>query len=206
MPATTSWADRIKQAQEGEVKFAPLELGEHNFTVEEASVRVSKNSGKSYLNIKAKVLDGPQANARVFHSLFPESTASLPLNNFLAFYKAVGLNTEWLTQSNPSLDEIASAFMGRNFSAEVYVEEDAQMDTYTNAPRRSIRNPKEQGAAVPTATESSPVPSAPGTPDASGFGKPASPAPATTGFGNTAPTESTSPSPWNTPSASEPPF
>ena len=64
MPATTSWADKLKIANEGAVKLQPLELGEKNFEVAKAEVRQSAASGNSYLSIQAKVIDGPQANAR----------------------------------------------------------------------------------------------------------------------------------------------
>lgn len=203
MPATTSWAERIQQAKNETVKFAPLELGEHNFTVSEATVKTAQSSGNSYISIQAKVLDGPQANARVFHSVFPESPKAIPM--FLRFYEALGLTTQWLEESNPSLDEIASSFKGRNFSAEAYVADDAQVDSYTGEPRRSIRNFKPQGAAVPAQGE---PPTPQGTPDTTGFGKTA-PNPsynANQGFGQSAPTSTEASSPWNTSSTSAPPF
>lgn len=193
MPATTSWADRIKIAQEGAVKFAPLELGEHNFQVEKATVKTSNTNGNKFLTIQAKVIDGPQANAKVFYRLFPNSDKARPINDVLKFVEAVGITTDWLATSNPSEEEMASAFEGRNFSAEVYVEEDAREDSYTGAPQRSLRNPKPQGASVDNNT-----PTPPGTPDNT-FAQP----PAATGFGQTSPVTS---SPWNTPVSSEPPF
>ena len=149
MPATTSWADKLKIANEGAVKLQPLELGEKNFEVAKAEVRQSAASGNSYLSIQAKVIDGPQANSRVFYRLFPESNKSRPLAEVVRFVQAVGISTDWLASSNPSLEEMASAFQGRKFTAEVYIEDDARIDDYTGAPQRSIRNPKPQGAAEP---------------------------------------------------------
>lgn len=161
MPASTSWADRLKLAEQEETKFAPLELGVKNFEVAKTEVKTAQ-SGSRYLSIQCKVADGPQKNARVFHSLFPESPKGLPIRNFMAFYNAVGLSEEWLRENNPDLDAIASAFQDRKFSAEVYVEDDAREDSYTNAPRRSIRNVKPQGIAEPSGTDSpSQFPSAP---------------------------------------------
>lgn len=154
MPASTSWADRLKLAEQEETKFAPLELGVKNFEVAKTEVKTAQ-SGSRYLSIQCKVADGPQKNARVFHSLFPESPKGLPIRNFMEFYSAVGLSEDWLRENNPDLDAIASAFQDRKFSAEVYVENDAREDSYTNAPRRSIRNIKPQGIAEPSDSGSS---------------------------------------------------
>lgn len=202
MPASTSWADRIKLAQEGAVKFAPLELGEKNFEVEKATVKTSSN-GNTYLNIQAKVIDGPQANARVFYRLFPNSDKARPINEVLKFVEAVGISIDWLQQANPSIEEMASNFQGRKFSAEVYVEDDAREDSYTNAPQRSIRNPKPQGAAsesVPATPPNADYPTPPGTPD-SNFGM----VPSNNGFGNNS-NAVTATSPWDNSIVSEPPF
>lgn len=202
MPASTSWADRIKLAQENSVKFAPLELGEKNFEVEKAVVKTSSN-GNTYLNIQAKVIDGPQANARVFYRLFPNSDKARPINEVLKFVEAVGTSIDWLQQANPSLEEMASNFQGRKFSAEVYVEDDAREDSYTNAPQRSIRNPKPQGAlseSVPATPPNADYPTPSGTPDPT-FGK----SPMANGFSNNS-HASVPENPWNNSIVSEPPF
>lgn len=199
MPATTSWADRIKIAQEGAVKFAPLELGEHNFQVEKASVKVSNSNGNKFITIQAKVIDGPQANAKVFYRLFPNSDKPRPINDVLKFVEALGISTTWLSDDNPSEEEMASAFEGRNFSAEAYVEDDAREDSYTGAPQRSIRNPKPQQGAESAA----PVPQ--GVPNST-FAQMPSSSPTAPAFGQTAPAATESSSPWGNSAPTEPPF
>ena len=161
MPEQTSlsWADRIKEAQSSQVSFDPVELGYHNFVVDKAEVRTSKNTGSEWINIHAKITDGKFKNARVFQGVFPNAKN---VAFFLEFYKATGLSMDYLVEADPSTEELASALQGRSFSAEVYVEDDARTDSKTNAPQRSLRGYKPQGAAVDETAEVQPsVPEAP---------------------------------------------
>lgn len=152
-----SWAEKIKQAQEssGDVKFEALELGRYNFKVAEARVKESA-AGNQYISIQAKVLDGPRANAVAFQNVFPEAKN---VSFYLEFYQALGLNLDWLINNNPTVEEQASAFKDRQFSAEVFVEDGAKIDQKTEAQYRSLRKYQPQaGAPAPTPQDASSAP------------------------------------------------
>ena len=159
MPEQTSvsWADRIKEAQSSQVSFEPVKEGYHNFVVDKAEVRTSA-AGVDWINVHAKITDGEFKNARVFQGVFPNAKN---VSFFLEFYKATGLSMDYLVEADPSTAEIASALQGRNFSAEVYVAEDARTDNRTNAPQRSLRGYKPQGADVESTPQTQPEAPAP---------------------------------------------
>lgn len=147
MPETTvNWADKIAEAQANEGKYKELDPGEYNFTVEKAEV---KSGGKGdYLNMTLKVLDGERANARAFGRTFPNSSTPGGIGMFLRFLEAVGIDKAWLVSDNPSTQVIADNIVGRNLSAEVYIEDGAAVNQKTGEQYRSVKNYKAQGGTV----------------------------------------------------------
>lgn len=127
--APLSWADKIAAANSAKVKFEAIPLGRTNLEILEASIKMGKTN--EYINYKAKIVDGPRANAWVFGRTFPEAKN---VSMFIEFIEALGLSTAWLMGdpaqgiAEPSLEQIASALVGRQFSADIYEESDAGTD------------------------------------------------------------------------------
>ena len=159
MPETSlNWADRIQQAAESENKFKELEPGEYNFSIEK--VEVKPGAKGDFLNLQMKVLDGPRANARAFGRAFPNSNTPGGIAMFLRFLEAVGIDKAWLVSSDPSTQTIADALVDRKLSAEIYIEEGAQVNQKTGEQYRSVRNYKPQAGVAPTQVASAPAPQA----------------------------------------------
>lgn len=156
MPETTmSWADRIAEAQANEGKFKELDPGEYNFVIEKAEVKPGAKG--DYINMTLKVLDGPRANARAFGRTFPNSPTAGGLGMFLRFLTAVGIDNAWLVDSEPSTQVIADNVVDRKLSAEVYIEEGAQVNAKSGEQYRSVRNYKPQAGVAPVAQASAPA-------------------------------------------------
>lgn len=117
---SVSWKDRIAAAKS--TSFAALTPG--RYTVEIVDASVAQGAKGEYINVKTKVAEGERTNARVNTRTFPNAKN---VSMFLDFIKAFGLSTEWL-MSEPTMEEVVSALVGRRASAEVYVESDAGED------------------------------------------------------------------------------
>lgn len=138
-----SWADRLKEMNSDGPKFTPLENDRYNFQIVEASVQ-DKGKG-NFINMKIKVVDGPRQGHTMFHSVFPNA------NNvyfFTQFYQATGLSLDWLAQSDPTEDEIASNFLNRTFSADV--EDSDRKNPTTNQPYKQLANIRSLEATTPS--------------------------------------------------------
>ena len=184
MPETTlNWADRIAQAQANDNKFKDLDPGEYNFVIEKVDIKPGAKG--EYLNMQMKVLDGPRANARAFGKAFPNSETPGGIGMFLRLLDAVGIDKAWLVSSNPSTQAIADALVERKLSAEVYIEDGAQVNQKTGEQFRSVRNYKAQGGVAPAAVSAAPAQNLT-----------AAPAPTNDGPWNTQPAASTPGKPW----------
>lgn len=186
MPETPSmdWGSKIAEAASTQVKFEPLEINtRYNFVMENVEIRTAKNTGVEYINFQAKVIDGPRKNSKVFDSTFPNAKN---IGMFLDLYKALGLDVSWLVESNPTLEDIVSAFDGRSFSAEVYVQdnarEDKNGDKYRSlrryAPQEAPQDdaPAPQTPAAPQQATAAPqAPATPATQSDSPWGPPSTP-------------------------------
>ncbi len=157
---TLSWADRIATANEAKTKFEAVPLGRFNFFIKEATVHQGQKG--EYVKYRAAISEGPRANALVFEQCYPNAEK---IGYFLEFWHALGFTDEWfMTGNGPTTEQIASAIIGRPFSAEVYTRDDAKNDKNGDL-YRSLRkfNPFAGGEAAPTAQAA----------PASSFGSPA---------------------------------
>lgn len=170
-----SWAQKIAAADANTPNFEPVPLGRANFTIKQADLAQGQKG--EYIRYRAAIKDGPRANALVFESTYPNAEK---IGFFLEFYRATGLGDEWLMGATPpTTDQIRQALVGRDFSAEVYVRDDAKTDKNGDQ-YRSLKNFRPYAGAAQAPTQS-----APQAPANGGFGQPApqAPAQATSSFG-----------------------
>lgn len=120
--ASLSWKEKIAAAGTTSKKFEALPTGRYLVEILEASVAVGPKG--EYINVKTKVAEGPRANARVNTRTFPNAA---DVQMFIDFIKAAGLSVEWL-MTEPTMEQITSALVGRVMSANVYIEKDAKDD------------------------------------------------------------------------------
>lgn len=110
-----SWAERIAESKKN--TFKPLDIDtRYNFEVDKTEVKESSTGKAPYIKVFAKILDGDRKNFKVNFNTFPESANPW---SFLQLFEACGFGLQWLKDSNPNLHELASALVGRPFSAEV---------------------------------------------------------------------------------------
>lgn len=110
-----SWAERIAESKKN--TFKPLDKEtRYNFEVDKTEVKESSTGKAPFIKVFAKVIDGDRKNFKVNFNTFPESANPW---SFLQLFEACGYGLQWLQDSNPNLHEIASALVGRPFSAEV---------------------------------------------------------------------------------------
>ena len=179
-----SWAERIAESKKN--TFKPLDTDtRYNFEIDKTEVKESTTGKAPYIKVFAKVIDGERKNYKVNFNTFPESANPW---SFLQLFEACGFGLQWLQDSNPNLHEIASALVGRPFSAEV-VDGNQKRDDGTFWPEY-------QKFSKPVANE----PVAPQAPAASNFGSAPAPAPAPQAPAPTpAPQPQEDASPWGTP-------
>lgn len=158
-----SWAQKIAAADSATTSFEPVPLGRANFTIKQADLAMGQKG--EYIRYRAAIKDGPRANALVFESTYPNAEK---IGFFLEFYRATGLGDDWLMGATPpSTDQIRQALVGRDFSAEVYVRDDAK-DDKNGDKYRSLKNFRPYAGAA-----QAPAQSAPQAPANGGFGQPA---------------------------------
>lgn len=173
-----SWAERIAESKKN--TFKPLDFDtRYNFVIDSTEVKNSAKVG-DFIVMKTKVLDGERKNFKTNINTMPESPNPW---SFLQLFEAVGLGQAWLLESNPSVHEIASALIGRSFSAEV-VQGKSQREDGTYWPE--YRNFNKVVANEPVAQ----------APAASNFGSAPAPAPQAPAQ---APQPQADASPWGNP-------
>lgn len=150
-----SWADKIKNAAESRAKFEPVPVGRYDFKIIKAEVAQGQKG--DYIKYRASILSGPRANALVFESTYPNADN---IGFFLEFWHGLGFNDDWLMSAQaPTTDQIASSLVGREFSGEVYIRDDAKADKNGDQ-YRSLRKFHPYGGAAqaaPAAVASAPA-------------------------------------------------
>lgn len=179
MPTNTfSWASQIEKAKEA-TDFEPLAPGTYNFRVEKPQLKTF-DDGNTVINYRARVMDGERAKSIQFDKLDPYNQKyPFIVKNFLDFFEAIGFSKDLLLEQNPSLEQIAGAIEGREFTADVIL---AKKTDQNGVPYRNLGNFRRLGHN-PNADQAD----ASSEPEvATGFGDtPApAPAPASTGFGD----------------------
>ena len=143
--AQQSWADRLKNMNSDRPAFTPLEVGRYNFRVVESSVQDRNNGKGEYINMKVEVASGDRKNFKLYHSVYPNAQN---VYFFTQFYEATGLGINWLAESNPTIGEIASNFLNREFSADVVNSND--VNPKTNKPYQNLANFERVEASTPS--------------------------------------------------------
>lgn len=160
---TLSWAERIKTANETKTKFEAVPLGRFDFFIKEASVAQGQKG--EYVKYRAAIANGPRANALVFEACYPNAEK---IGYFLEFWHALGFTDEWfMTGNGPTTEQIASALVGRPFSAEVFTRDDAKNDKNGDL-YRSLRKFQPATGGEPAVSQQAAV-----APAANNFGAPA---------------------------------
>lgn len=136
-----SWAEKIAASDSSTPNYDPVPLGRHNFSI--VKTELASGPKGEYIKYRASIKDGPRANALVFESAYPNAEK---IGFFLEFFRSTGLEDSVL-MSNPSTEAIAGFLLNRDFSAEVYVRDDARDDKNGN-PYRSLRKFQPYGGVV----------------------------------------------------------
>lgn len=159
------WSAMMDKSKEAETKkFVPLEANTYNFIIKDqpkvTEGKVNKN-GEEYTQIGAKltVESGPRANGTIFNNFNINSHSANGLQMFFDQMAVLGLGADFFA-SEPSIEQVASALVGRRFTAEVY-----KNGEYMNV--RGIKPPTGPApSGNPTPTPSTPAPAATPTPQA----------------------------------------
>lgn len=93
--------------------FSALPPGEYDIYVAEAEVKISGNTGKQMIKTKLQVESGPHAGRIVWnnHVLSPDSAQAMGF--WFREMKAYGIEPEYFTQGNPSMEMIAAELCGK---------------------------------------------------------------------------------------------
>lgn len=120
-----SWSEMMKDAEETTTGFEPLTIGEsYTFVIEQPAKVGQTQKGFPKFSVQAAVESGPRKNARHTHH-FNGSDSSFAMKEF--FFKplyALGLSPAFFA-SEPSDEQIASAFQGKRFVARVEKQKDS---------------------------------------------------------------------------------
>lgn len=146
--------------------FTALPAGDYDFVISKAEHKKAASTGRDMISIQAKVISGDYARRVVFNNfvLVYENPTSMKI--FLSQMKVLGLDSAFF-ESDPSLDQVASALVGAVFRGKLSNEPGYNKVTKKNDdvenPQNNLKNfatpsaeARQAALSVPTANNPNP--------------------------------------------------
>lgn len=109
------WA-ALKQTADDATQPAPA--GEYDAIVTKADAKTA-STGSPMIAVQCKITGGPKDSKVFFHNFVLSPQSAFAVAKFFSDLEAFGLNSEWFTTHNPSMEQIAAELLNKPIHVEL---------------------------------------------------------------------------------------